>query len=462
MAVRRAGARWLVGMATLAQVICAGCSAWEPGLSPAFQQHVENMNRKAGDALTNGLAEQVVPPGSEPPAEAERTTVRPGEPIWIQSGKSRMLHFRDRIERVSLSDPDLAGLVVLGPHTVLINARVLEKERQPDEERGFQIGRTATLLGRTLTEEPNLAETTLTVWDAQGVASSHTVIIADFTNQQVMLDVTVAEINRTAMEQHGIDIRVVQDNFIVASMFGAGIPPQVLNTVPPQIIQPLLPLTVGPDTPTYAFIFPNEDFTAFVQAMETEGLASILARPRLMALSGQNAVFQVGGEIPIRIATGFTADVEFKPFGTIVNFVPRVSDEGDIMLTVTPEVSEADFSRTVEGIPTFRVRRASTSARLRNAETLILGGLLQTRTQEEVRGVPYLKDIPYLGYIFRFTRYVQDTTELMVMVRPQLVRPIGPGRDIPLPTNRGPLTYQEERTQPEEATETRPRLPLVP
>ena len=229
--------------------------------------------------------------------------------------------------------------------------------------------------------------------------------------------------------------------------------------MPPQQGQLFLPLTVGSDSPTAVVRLPKEDVTAFIQALETEGLATILAQPKILALSGQSAVFQVGGEIPIRIAGGFVAEVEFKPFGTLVNFVPRVSEEGDIFLTVTPEVSEADFSQTVEGIPTFRTRRASTSAILRNGEKLIIGGLLQRRTQEEVQGIPYMKDIPYLGYVFRQTRYNTEITELLVVVRPYLVRPIPVGEEVELPTDRGPLTREEAQTQPSPAEETRPRLP---
>ncbi|MFM9587386.1 hypothetical protein ACKI11_47790, partial [Streptomyces caniscabiei] len=90
----------------------------------------------------------------------------------------------------------------------------------------------------------------------------------------------------------------------------------------------------------------------------------------------------------------FTTAVVFKGFGTIVTFVPRVSEEGDIMLTVTPEVSEPDFSSPIEGLPTFRTRRASTATRLKNGETLMIGGLLQSERTQSVRGVPYLQDIP--------------------------------------------------------------------
>ena len=179
-------------------------------------------------------------------------------------------------------------------------------------------------------------------------------------------------------------------------------------------------------------------------------------------MSGQNAVFQVGGEIPIRIATGFATDVQYKPFGTIVNFVARVSDEGDIILTVTPEVSEPDFANEVEGIPTFRTRRASTATRLRNGETLVLGGLLEHTKAEVVTGIPYLQDIPFVGYVFRHSTYQSAVTEVVVVVTPHLVHPLSPGTEVALPTDRGPLTNEEIRTKANPYEVTRPRIPGVP
>jgi len=130
--------------------------------------------------------------------------------------------------------------------------------------------------------------------------------------------------------------------------------------VPPQG-SPLLPLGTTTDHPTYAFNVPQSDITALIQILQSEQLATILAQPKLMAMSGQNAVFQVGGEIPIRIATGFATDIVFSPSAPSSTSLRRISDEGDILLTVNPEVSQPDFSSPVEGIPTFRTRRASTA-----------------------------------------------------------------------------------------------------
>jgi pilus assembly protein CpaC len=176
-------------------------------------------------------------------------------------------------------------------------------------------------------------------------------------------------------------------------------------------------------------------------------------------MSGQNAVFQVGGEIPIRIVSGFAADVQFKPFGTLVNFVPRLTDEGDIILTVTPEVSRPDFTNQVEGVPSFVTRRASTSAKLRNGETLVIGGLMQNDRTESVRGIPYLMNIPGLGYVFRDTQYSDSMTELMIIVTPHLVAPLPPGTQLATPADRGPFTFDEVKTQWSPAEVTRPRVP---
>lgn len=446
-----------------AAVLCWSCSSQKPELSGEFQQYISDLHEQAGKALEEGLEKQALPSWKEHQGPEAATILESGEPIWIESGKSRVLQLPYRVTRVSIADPELAGIVVVGPQSIMVNGKVLPERPANEEAEGFVIGRSGTLLGTTLTKEPNMAETTLVIWGGDH-PDVHTLTVADFLVQQVQLEVTVAEVNRTALEQHGLDFRVVRDDLIAAGFMGGGGLPGLgtLTTVPPQTNQPLLPLTVSPDRPNYAFILPDEGVAAFIQALQREGLASILAQPRIIAMSGQNAVFQVGGEIPIRIASGFAADVEFKPFGTLVNFVPRVSDDGYIVLTVTPEVSEPDFVNTVEGIPTFRTRRASTSARLRNGETLVIGGLLQTRTAEFVRGVPYLKDIPFLGYAFRETSYDTQIQELMVVVKPTLIGPIAPGETLPYPTDRGPLTRKEVRTKPNPEKVTRPRIPGLP
>jgi pilus assembly protein CpaC len=381
-----------------------------------------------------------------------------GETIWIQSGKSRILQFTSPIQRVSIGNPDIAGVVVLGPRTVMVNAKVLPRPQGSGGADAMEL-RLASVSNRPFTAEPLMAETTLAVWEAGAPQPAvRTITVSESTNQQVLLEVTVAEINRTALEDHGIDIRQIGEKFASAYFLGGGLLPTGVS-FPPQIGQPLLPIGIGADGPNFVFRIPEYDITGFITVLQREGLASILAQPKILAMSGQPAVFQVGGEIPIRIVSGFAADVQFKPFGTLVNFVPRVSDEGDIVLTVTPEVSQPDYANKVEDVPSFITRRASTSARLRTGETLVVGGLLQDRRVERVRGIPYLMNIPALGYIFRNTSYDREKTELLIIVTPKLASPLAPGTDLALPTDRPPLQYNEIKTQPNPAEVTRPRVP---
>jgi pilus assembly protein CpaC len=262
-------------------------------------------------------------------------------------------------------------------------------------------------------------------------------------------------LNRTELEQYGIEWRVFREDFFGAGFLGAG--GGATGALPAP-----LGLLASPEDTTFAFIWPDENVSILLQALQTEGLANILAQPKLLAMSGQSALFQSGGEIPIRTSTGFAAEVEFKDFGTLITFTPTVMESGDIILTVTPEVSQADFANLVEGIPTFRTRRASTSARLRNGQTLVIGGLLQTSIGEEEEGVPYLKDIPLVGRAFSTTTYDTEVQELMVIVRPRLVEPLLPGTEVPLPVVAEPMQREDVRTKASPAKVTRPRVPGLP
>lgn len=453
---RFVGEMIVVVLTSMTLCSCGWLTSRRPGLSESFREKIEAFNAEAGKAVEEAIRRQKDPSG--PGRTSAVQTLGPGEPVWVQVGKSKVLRLRQRASRVSIGDPEIAGIVVVGPETLIVNGKMLpEREKEGGEAQGIQVS-SGIFLGRTLTPEPRFMETTLVLWGDQGV-DVHPLIVAEFDPREVLLEVTVAEVNRTALEQHGIDWRVAQEKLIAAGYMAGGFGAPGGLSVPPLQNQPLLPLFTGDGGPTYAAIFPDEDVAVFLRTLETEGLARILAQPKLTAMSGQTAVFQSGGEIPIRISSSFVASVEFKPFGTLVNFTPRVTEEGDIFLTVTPEVSEADFSQTVEGIPTFRTRRASTTTRLRSGETLLIGGLLQTSVDEQIEGVPYLKDIPYLGYAFSSTRYERVTLELMVVVKPTAVMPIAPGEpDLKLPIERGPLTREDALTKPDAAEVTRPRL----
>jgi Flp pilus assembly secretin CpaC len=428
---------------------------------PKVDKHLEDAiaAQQASQAVNEAIQKETAPPAVRAKRNSGSHPLAAGESIWIQQGKSRVLNVPYNVQRVSIGNPDLAGVVVLGPKSILINAKELPKR---DEGRRT-VSRSGLLSSQTFTAPPNIEETTVILWDSKNNTDSHTVFVSDFLAEQVLLEVTIAELNRTEMELRGVDFQKIGGSIRAGYWLGGGEQPGFTQFIPgggpePAMLPPF-PLVVGNERPTFAFQNGDSDITALVTMLESNGMATILAQPKILALSGQNAVFQVGGEIPIRIVTSFTAEIEFKAFGTLVNFLPHISEEGDIILTVTPEVSQPDFANAVEGVPTFRVRRASTTAKLRQGESLVLGGLVQHARIEQERGIPYLKDIPYAGQLFRETSYQDEVNELMVVVKPQLVKSIAPGVDLDLPTDRGPLHRDDVKTRPEEADVTRPRLP---
>jgi pilus assembly protein CpaC len=176
--------------------------------------------------------------------------------------------------------------------------------------------------------------------------------------------------------------------------------------------------------------------------LEEEGLSKILARPTLVARSGESANFLVGGEVPIPVvqsgAVAGAISVEYHEFGVGLSFTPTVLAPDRIHITVNPEVSRADFTfgTEVNGtlVPGFATRRASTSVELADGQSFMIAGLLNEEIREIVGKYPLLGSLPILGSLFRSTQFIKEETELVIIVTPTLVKPLGPGPH-PLPTD---------------------------
>jgi pilus assembly protein CpaC len=184
-----------------------------------------------------------------------------------------------------------------------------------------------------------------------------------------------------------------------------------------------------------------EQLAVFLDALDERGLAKVLAEPTLLARSGETASFLVGGEVPIPIAQGGafgSITVEFKDFGVGLGFTPTVLGPDRIHLQVAPEVSEVDFTLGTEVsgtvVPGFIVRRATTAVELKDGQSFAIAGLLSESVRELSGRYPLLGDIPILGNLFRSSLYQKAQTELVIIVTPHLVKPLGPGPH-PLPTD---------------------------
>ncbi|HEY8567036.1 MAG TPA: type II and III secretion system protein family protein [Beijerinckiaceae bacterium] len=177
-----------------------------------------------------------------------------------------------------------------------------------------------------------------------------------------------------------------------------------------------------------------------IKALEDKGLARRLAEPNLIAMSGEKASFLAGGEFPIPVAgdrATNTITVTYKKFGVSLDFLPTVLANGVINLRVEPEVSQLDFTNTINtgivAIPALNVRRASTVVELRDGQSFMIAGLLQSVNQEVQQQLPWLGDVPILGTLFRSTSFERKETDLAIIVTPRLVRPSRPGERLRTP-----------------------------
>jgi pilus assembly protein CpaC len=244
---------------------------------------------------------------------------------------------------------------------------------------------------------------------------------------QVMLKVTVAEVSRSIIKQLGIDLSASLNYGTTAVTFNNSNPFTALGQ----------PLVSG--NSTVASFGSTPSVKATLRAMESAGVIRTLAEPNLTAISGESATFIAGGEFPI--PTGVTCQttsagavgqcapsISFKKFGISLNFTPVVLSEGRISLRVMTEVSEVsnDNSINVTGIsvPSVRTRRAETTLEIPSGGAMAMAGLIQEQTKLAINGLPGLSQVPILGSLFRSRDYVNNQTELMVLVTPYIVRAV--------------------------------------
>ena len=261
-------------------------------------------------------------------------------------------------------------------------------------------------------------------------------------NQQVMLEVRIAEVNRAEAEKLGFDFAgaaLKTGSAWSAIMAGAigGSAAEIL------LGKSLGGTTVDNGLPSISGTTVRGDTAAFlIDAEKKDELVKILAEPTIVAISGQEASFLVGGEILIPVSSGLQGTrLQSKEFGVSLRFTPTVLEEGRINLNVHPEVSELEGFNEVASsglngivaVPTFRTRRMSTTVQLRDGQSLAIGGLLQDNYKERIRRFPVLGEIPILGALFSSKDFEVGKTELIIIVTPRLVKPLQP--DYKLPTD---------------------------
>jgi len=257
--------------------------------------------------------------------------------------------------------------------------------------------------------------------DAAGARVVNLLSVAEA--QQVMLEVTVAEVSKTVMDKLGANLLFSRGSgswtYGIGSAFGQN-GRGLLSAIK------------------------NNGNGIDIDAEKSDGLVKILAEPNLVAISGQEASFLAGGKIFIPVSRsnangGSTVTLEEKEYGVGLKFTPTVLEGGRIHLRVSPEVSELSQTgspfTTSNGqttiLPSFTTRRAQTSVQLMDGQSLAIAGLIKNNARQAMDAVPGIGEVPLLGALFRSKAFQADRSELIFVITPRLIKPLEPGYLLP-------------------------------
>jgi pilus assembly protein CpaC len=393
------------------------------------------------------------------PAEAQET----GK-LHVMAGKSVILRSVEQVKRVSIADPGIADFVLISPNEIYITGRAAgitnmtlwqDKGKYSiyDVEVGYDVSRLKQQLHEILPDEKDLRVTAMhdTITLSGRVSSapslSHALALASAYApegkvhnlvevrgvHQVMLEVRVAEMQRSLARRLGVNFSY----FTESGKFGISRLAGLTSLDESKLGGSIL---VSPAVNAlFRFSSSGTTWTGFIDALKADGLVKVLAEPTLIALSGQNASFNAGGEFPVPVPQGLgTVAIEYRTFGVSLNFTPVVLADNKINIHVAPEVSELDFSSAVQLggyiVPGLSTRRAETVVELADGQSFAIAGLLRDTVRDAMSKYPLLGDIPILGTLFRSREFQKNETELIIIATPRLVKPLDPSKQ-PLPTD---------------------------
>jgi pilus assembly protein CpaC len=257
-------------------------------------------------------------------------------------------------------------------------------------------------------------------------------LLAVEANEQVMLKVLVAEINRDMVKQLNINLGAVAADAGNLSMAFLNVPPFGAYGAPLFGSAALDGISGHNGALRTTWGTNNNQVSNLIEAMERNGMGRLLAEPNLTAISGETATFHAGGEIPIPVSTqdedgNSTISISWKKVGVSLEFTPHVMSEGRIGLKINTIVNEMSSENSVSSgggtVNSLKTRNASTTVELPSGGSIAMAGMISEKTLQAVNGIPGLKDIPVLGALFRSRDFMKQETELVIIVTPYLVNP---------------------------------------
>jgi pilus assembly protein CpaC len=405
--------------------------------------------------------------------------------LALEAGQNRLLLLSEEIARVAVANPEVADLKVVTPMQVLLTAKgvgntdltLWNRANQPLVI-SLQVAKNLDLLRKQLNELFPGQEVKVSAAGDLVVLSGHVSdvrmperiaelarlharqvanLVQVTGDQQVQLEVRFAEVTRTGVREIGVNFfhkdkngyrvgGITTPQIFPGDFLNTQSNPAIPGTGPRGIYGPGLP----PDVPNPSFprafnLFLSQagefPFSAMLSLLESNNLAKVLAEPTLVTLSGQEARFLAGGELPIPLSSAFgSVQVDWKKFGILLRFTPTVIDESTIHLKLAAEVSDLDptISVTIGGttIPGIASRQSETTVRLGDGQSFAIAGLLSEKVRSAIDKVPWLGSIPILGALFRSSDFQREESELMVVVTARLAKPMAPHEVPPLPTDR--------------------------
>lgn len=430
----------------------------------------------AGPAPASTPAPQSQGPATQP-APADRPAqsaaiardLPPGGVITLMANKSTVVKTRVPYKSVSISQPEIADVSLVGPTDLLLTAKKPGSTQLiiwDDDDRTQVIDVTVSfdLRGvqaqlKALFPDCDIQVTSLNgtvalrgrvpslrvAEQAVSVATPYAQNVLNFMEvaggQQVMLQIRFAEISRSASTNLGFSFSLLDGTSQFTSLNGpAGDPIGGVARGQETAINPAVTIFGAGRAHQTSFEY-------FIQALRRNNLLRILAEPNLVVYSGAQGSFLAGGEFPVPVPQssgagggGTAITVEYKEFGVRLAFTPVVLGDGRIKLKVTPEVSDLDFARSISLngflIPSLTKRTLTTEIELAEGQSFAVGGLLSNRVTAATDVTPLLGDLPIIGTLFRSVRYERNETELVVLVTPRLVEAMNPDQVPPLPGER--------------------------
>lgn len=386
------------------------------------------------------------------------------KPIELETSKGALLRLQRPAATVFVANPAIADVQVKTPRLIYVTAKL------PGETTLYAVdGQERVLLSRKLTVSHNLTRlrkalgdlipdseikvrsvdgaivlsgsvrTASDSEDARRIVARQVTEEANLVNKlsvtapnQVNLRVRVAEVSRSVVKDFGINWTNLSRSGGFLFGLATGSPFLAGATAFDQNLSSRSGAISRPNTNSIAsgsFVNNSFDVNGLIDAMDTEGLVTVLAEPNLTALSGETATFLAGGEFPIVVPDeGTRVTVEFKEFGVSLAFTPTLIGGKRISLKVRPEVSQLSSAGAVVlqgfSIPSLTTRRAETTVELGSGQSFAIAGLMKNNINSNVEKFPGLGDIPILGSLFRSHRFQRSETELVIIVTPYIVRPV--------------------------------------